>query len=120
MNPTFAPSCWLATATSPAQRGATALVPPTTVFCPSTRILYPLLGSASPDTSGTPRPPVVPLGPGTLELACQLGSGKKLLTPPPVAPSLLASSFHTTSEISVDPFAFSSVPPHASTCGLDA
>ena len=38
MNPTCVPSCWFATAISPAQRGATALVPPITVSCPSTRI----------------------------------------------------------------------------------
>src|ERR1700689_1598398 len=120
MKPTCVPSCWFATAISPAHKGATALVPPITLVSPSTRIVYPVVGSASPVTSGTPRPPPLTLGAGTFELACQLGRGNRLLTPPPVAPSLLAVSFHTTSETIVAPLAFSFVPPHASTCGLDA
>src|ERR1700691_2791930 len=120
MKPTLVPSCWLATATRPAHKGATALVPPITVVWPSTRIVYPVLGSASPETSGTPRPPVLAADPGTFAFACQLGSGNWLLTPPPVAPSLLASSFHTTSDTSVGPLASSLVPPQASTCGLEA
>src|ERR1700691_2323896 len=120
MKPTLVPSCWLATATRPAHKGATALVPPITVVWPSTRIVYPVLGSASPETSGTPRPPVLAADPGTFAFACQLGSGNWLLTPPPVAPSLLANSFHTTSETSVEPLASSWFPPQASTCGLDA
>src|SRR5208282_6372960 len=40
--------------------------------------------------------------------------------PPPVAPSLLASSFHTASFVMVLPDATSCVPPQASTLGLDA
>src|SRR5271170_1867478 len=40
--------------------------------------------------------------------------------PPPVAPSLFASSFHTVSLLMVLPEATRRVPPHASTCGLDA
>ena len=50
-----------------------------------------------------PRPPPETVGAGTLALACQEGSAKKLLTPPPVAPSLLASSFHTTSDEIAEP-----------------
>src|SRR5271154_6609871 len=40
--------------------------------------------------------------------------------PPPVAPSLLACSFHTTSLVMVLPEAASCVPPQASTLGLEA
>src|ERR1035438_9062102 len=53
-------------------------------------------------------------------LPCHEGRAKTLLTPPPVAPSWLANSFHTTSETIVAPLASSLVPPHASTCGLEA
>src|ERR1039457_3091 len=120
MNPAWVPSCWLATATSPAHSGATALVPPITLVLPSTRTLSPVVGSASPPTSGTPRPPVLVLGAGTFAFACQVGRANAVLTPPPVAPSLLANSFHTTSEAMVAPVASSFVPPQASTCGLDA
>jgi hypothetical protein len=59
------PSALLRTATRPAQSGATALVPPMTMLAPSTRIWYPVAGSASPATSGTPRPPCPPSGGGT-------------------------------------------------------
>src|SRR5580692_1825603 len=40
--------------------------------------------------------------------------------PPPVAPSLLASSFHTVSMVMELPEATSFVPPQAKTLGLDA
>ena len=43
-----------------------------------------------------------------------------MLTPPPVAPSLLACSFHTTSDVMVLPLPTSLVPPQARTCGLEA
>ena len=43
-----------------------------------------------------------------------------MLTPPPVAPSLVASSFQTTSEEMVEPLPWSLVPPQARTCGLEA
>ena len=43
-------------AIKPAHSGATALVPPTTILLPSTLTWYPELGSASPATSGIPRP----------------------------------------------------------------
>src|SRR6185437_7999636 len=69
--------------------------------------------------SGTPRPPALLLGAGTLELACQEGRGKTLLTPPPVAPSLLSCSFQTTSLEIVVPLPVRVVPPHARTWGLD-
>src|SRR6185437_9909839 len=69
--------------------------------------------------SGTPRPPALLLGAGTLELACQEGRGKTLLTPPPVAPSLLACSFQTTSLEMVLPLPVSLVPPQARTWGLE-
>src|ERR1035437_1388284 len=120
IKPTCVPSCWLATATRPAQSGATALVPPITIVWPSTRIVYPVVGSASPATSGTPRPPVLVVAAGTCAFVCHEGKSKTLLTPPPVAPSLLANSFHTTSETIVAPLASSLVPPQANTCGLDA
>ena len=42
-----------------------------------------------------------------------------LLTPPPVAPSLLASSFQTTSLVMVVPLPMSVVPPQARTWGLE-
>ena len=55
-------------------------------------------------------------------MACQLGSGNWSLTPPPPAPSLAASSFQTTSELTwpVAGSAISLVPPQASAYGLDA
>src|SRR5262249_111152 len=56
---------------------------------------------------------------GTLALLCQLGSGKKSLTPPPVAPPV-APSFHTTSFVMLFPDASSRVPPHARAYGLEA
>ena len=87
----------------PAQRGATALVPPMTMVLPSTRMCSRRWGRRRRQTSGTPRPPVGSAGAGTLALACQVGRGKTLLTPPPVAPPLLASSFQTISEVMVEP-----------------
>ncbi len=59
-------------------------------------------------------------GAGTFALACQVGSGKMRETPPPVAPSLVESSFQTTSFESVVPEAEICVPPQARTCGLEA
>src|SRR5450631_3739286 len=105
-----------------AHSGATALVPPTTVSVPSTRTLYPVAGSASPATSGTPRfvrAMDVPSFWMTFLPACQLGVGKKLLMPPPLAPPL-APSFHTTSLVIDVGVAVSVVPPQPSTYGLDA
>jgi len=84
----------LATATRPAQSGATALVPPITSSgrlrdrIPGRRI-----GVAS--HIRTPRPPVVVVAPAPA-LSLPRSKAKTLLTPPPVAPSLLANSFHTT------------------------
>src|SRR5580704_2034613 len=101
-------------AISPAHNGATALVPPITMALPSTRILYPVSGDASPATSGTPRPFEDPL-----RFACQLGCGNTVLKPPPVAPPC-GWSFQTTSLEIVDPLPARRVPPQASTCGLEA
>src|SRR5579863_9724976 len=120
MKPTGFPMLWLISAISPAQSGATALVPPITPDCPSTSVTYPVVGSASPETSGTPRPPFGLAGDGTFAPLCQLGKGKTSLTPPPVAPSLLASSFHAVSLVILPPAACKVVPPQASTLGLDA
>ena len=53
-------------------------------------------------------------------LLWQLGSGKTSLMPPPVAPSLFASSFHTVSLLMLLPEATNFVPPQASTLGLEA
>src|ERR1700682_1422780 len=103
----------------PAHSGATALVPPITKVCPSTRTTYPLAGSASPATSGTPRPPEGSVGLGTFELACQVGSGEMLLTPPPVAPPC-GWAFQTVSAEMVEPLPCRLVPPQARTCGLEA
>src|SRR5580700_9290092 len=100
---------------------------------PSTRIWYPVLGSALPATSGTPRPVAVlvpepapvpepePERTGTPASACHDGTGNTSLTPPPVAP-WPAPSFHTVSAV-MAPVAGSPcrlVPPQARTCGLDA
>src|ERR1700674_3581706 len=66
-----------------------ALVPP---MGPSTdplrTSLYPLVGSALPPTSGTPRPWRWPslIEPGTFAPLCQDWGGMRSLTPPPVAP----------------------------------
>jgi len=103
------PSALLRRATRPAHKGATALVPPTTVLVPSTRIWYPVAGSASPATSGTPRPPWPPSGGGTGTLDCHGGLSKTALTPPPLpfqAVSPLGSS--------------RVVPPQPVTKGLEA
>src|SRR6516165_2948318 len=51
--------------------------------------------------------------------ACHVGRANVVLTPPPVAPSLLASSFHTTSLEIVPPLIISVVPPQASAYGLE-
>src|SRR5438067_9968491 len=118
-NPAVFLFCELASAIRPAQSGATAEVPPMTMDCPSTRTMYPVAGSASPATSGTPRPAKEPAL-GTPMLACHVGSENTVLTPPPVAPSLTAVSFQTTSEVMLVPEPRSLVPPQASTCGLEA
>lgn len=55
MNPARRAFAAVMRAMRPAHNGATALVPPMTVFWPSTRTSYPVAGSASPQTSGTPR-----------------------------------------------------------------
>src|SRR4051812_4539677 len=121
-NPTgglpFLASFWLNRAISPAHSGATALVPPITPFFPPTsRTWYPVAGSASPLTSGTPRP-VLPLGFwGPLALAWSAGRGKSMLTPPPVPAS---PWFQTVSLEMVEPDPSSLVPPHARANGLDA
>src|SRR5216683_6117533 len=109
-------------AISPAHRGATALVPPMTVLVPSIRTLYPVSGSASPATSGTPRfvrAMEVPLLCAADLPACQAGVGKKLLIPPPLAPPL-APSFHTTSLVIADRVACMLVPPQPRAYGLEA
>src|SRR5580658_431953 len=107
-------------AISAAQRGATALVPPITLDDPSTRTWYPVVGSASPATSGTPRP-TNPFGAlGTFSPAWNVGKANSSLTPPPVAPSPLASSFQTVSWEIAPPESSSRVPPQAITAGLDA
>src|ERR1700722_13481920 len=86
-------------ASRPAHIGATALVPPMTVSLPSTRTSHPVSGSASPQTSGTPRlvsgfgPPEVIV---TCKLSCHAGGGKTVLPPPPLAPPC-APSFQTVS-----------------------
>src|SRR5580693_2177444 len=102
-------------AINPAHSGATALVPPITPDCPSTSVSYPVVGSASPATSGTPRPTFPPVfaDGGTPALLWYEGRGNTSLTPPPVAPSLFASSFHTVSLLILLPDATSCVPPQA-------
>src|SRR5882724_4151685 len=86
---------------------------------PSTRMTYPVAGSASPATSGTPRPPVGMSGFGTFTPACQVGKGNTLLTPPPVAPPC-GCAFHTVSSEMLEPLPTRLVPPQARTCGLEA
>lgn len=86
---------------------ATALVPPNTYFFPLSKMIQPVLESASPEISGTPLP-TLPSGfalEGTLALDYQPGNGKKSLIHPPVA--LPGPLFHTTS-----PVESSFVPPH--------
>src|SRR5579862_247538 len=101
---------------NPAHSGATALVPPMGSDSPSTITAYPVAGSASPETSGTPlptRPPGLEDG-GTLELVCQVGRSKTSLIPPPVAPPF-GLSFHTISLVIETPFPeLRVVPPHPS------
>src|SRR5580700_2697162 len=107
-------------ANRPAQSGATALVPPITVCWPSTSTLYPVAGSASPATSGTPRP-TNPFGAfGTFAPCWKLGSANASLTPPPVAPSFDASSFQVCSLLIEEPESVSFVPPQPTRKGLDA
>jgi hypothetical protein len=78
-----------------------------------------VLGSASPATSGTPRPPPVTVGAGTSKPCCQVGRGKTLLTPPPVAPPFGRSS-QTVSLTIWSLEAWSVVPPQPSANVLDA
>src|SRR5271167_723391 len=94
-----------------------------TVLVPSIRTSYPVSGSASPATSGTPRfvraTDVPSLCAADLP-ACQAGVGKKLLIPPPLAPPLGAPSFHTTSLVIAVKVACMLVPPQARAYGLEA
>jgi len=50
--------------------------------------------------------------------SCQDGFGKTVLIPPPVAPPVV--SFQTTSWLNSSPDTVIRVPPHPTTCGLDA
>src|ERR1700751_49482 len=112
--PNFLPVAWASRAMSPAHSGATADVPPIGCRWPSTTTRYPVTGSALPATSGTPRPVrPPPAGVGTPAFAWQDGRGKVSEIPPPPAPSLFASSFHTTSEVIAndDGLPMSLVPP---------
>src|SRR6185437_2179628 len=120
MNPAGAPTFWLQSAMRPAHSGATALVPPMTPSSPSTRTRYPVCGSATPATSGTPRPRCLPglADAGTPAARWYDGNGKTSLTPPPVA-LLCGSSFHTFSDAIFPPWVVSRVPPQHNTCGLD-
>src|SRR5580692_13183071 len=77
-------------------------------------MLYPVFGSASPETSGTPRPP--PVMPNAL---CQVGSGNTALNPPPPAPPL-GWLFQTVSLTICSFEACSVVPPQPSANELDA
>ena len=81
----------------------------------------------SPATGVTPLAGDVGLAPvplearaGTPAVACQVGTAKVSLTPPPPAPPL-GASFHTVSDV-IAPVAdtASVVPPQASACGDDA
>src|SRR5450755_706435 len=115
------PFAALMRAIKPAQSGATALVPPKTASVPSTRTEYPVCGSASPDTSGTPlfcNGLFAPWLSVVLIPCCHVGRTKIALTPPPPAPPL-APSFQTTSLVILPLVAFTLVPPQASACGLD-
>jgi len=122
MKPTELRFAALMRAIRPAQSGATALVPPMTVSVPSIRTSYPVSGSASPLTSGTPRmvsawlPPDVSV---TCSPSCQIGNWKTLLTPPPLAPPC-APLFQTDSPVIVVPDPWRLVPPQASAYGLEA
>lgn len=119
--PTDFPACWLIRAINPEYKGATALVPPITPGCPSTTTSYPLAGSASPDTSGTPRPTRwsgFDDG-GTRALFCQVGRSKVLLMPPPVAPPP-GPSFHAVSLVIWFPEPSRWVPPQPNAFGLEA
>jgi len=119
MKPTGPPLVALIRAIRPAQSGATALVPKKNKFCPSTRTCHPDAPSASPLTSGVPRLRSGAVPPDDLVSCrpfCQAGSGKTVLTPPPVAPKL---SFQTTS-LKLLPEGWRPVPPQASACGLEA
>src|SRR5580700_1248243 len=100
--------------------GATALVPPIAPVCPSTRVVYPVAGSASPATSGTPRPTRPPgfADGGTPAPVCHVGSANESLMPPPVAPPCVPS-FHTVSVPTAFAVMCSVVPPHDRTCGLE-
>src|SRR6202043_3209796 len=112
MYPMECPNFWLIRAINPDHRGATALVPPKVWPCPSTRTLYPVAGSASPETSGTPRPTRLPgfEEVGTLKPFCQSGRGNTSLIPPPVAPPA-DPLFHTTSLIITPLLDTNCVPP---------
>src|SRR5262249_12476533 len=79
----------------------------------------PLAGSASADTSGTPRPsrpPGLAEG-GNFAALCHDGGGKTSLIPPPLAPP---PAFQTTSLERAPFFTLMRVPPQAPTCGLEA
>src|ERR1700749_2246938 len=79
--PALAP---LTRAQMPCHDGALALVPPMVSTVPPTTTSYPLSGSASRLTSGTPRVGGA-VTPSTLALACKAAAGSPGLTPPPPA-----------------------------------
>src|ERR1017187_509067 len=83
---------------------------------PSTSTWYPDSGSASPETSGKPRPP--PEGGVKPALACHEGNGNCTLNPPPVAPPC-APPFQTVSLAIVELALCRLVPPQARMCGLE-
>src|SRR5438105_4541038 len=74
---------------------------------------YPLCGSAFPDTSGVPRPPMTMGGTGVWTYFCHGGVAKNSLTPPPEPP-------HAISPV-ILPLAprTNVVPPQATTYGLE-
>src|SRR6201992_1522747 len=113
-------------ASSAAHNGAEALVPPPVVHLPFSTIAY-QGGPDSAVTSGTTRPSMLPLLSDLTSTFCHFGRGKRTLTPPPVAP-LLRLRFGVrrpgflcqTRSIHWPSTCFISVPPTASTNGLEA
>ena len=114
--PSLAPLCAHASVVYAAHNGATSLVPPSTWLCPFTLTTYPLFGSASPHTSGTPRlvsAVADPLLGVSVWFVCHEVRANCPLTPP-------LEPIHTVSLVILLPLPATVVPPHPVAWGEEA
>src|SRR3954451_4880530 len=87
----------------PCHAGALALVPPMTSSVPSTITRYPVSGSASSATSGTPRSTPANEPPA---FCCHEGTSSKYVAPPPPAYQATSVGPEPTTVVPPTPIAF--------------